>query len=319
MRPWPRTLLTLAVVATLALPAFAQRRPPRTELTILTGAEGGTYHALARDIERLLEEVAGELGLDLDVVPSQGALQNVVDVFTHSTVPLAFAQLDLFEYFRYYAKTDARARQVVESMHVVLPLYDEEVHVLGRHTVTRLADLAGKRISIGEPGSGTSVTARVLLRLARIEPGKVEQLPAARAIEALRRGEIDAMVLVRGVPARDLAERMTPADRFVFLPIDIAAATASESLARVYRKGTIPAGTYPGQRETVETLTIRSGIGTSGPVSCEALGQLARAVMTHLPWLQEHGHPKWKSVRFDAAEMRALPRLSPCVARALGG
>jgi TRAP transporter TAXI family solute receptor len=309
--------LLAAVLA--ASPGAAQGTGPRprTELTILTGSESGTYYAVARDLERLLEEVVPEAGIDLDVVPSQGALQNPIEVFRHQSVHLGITQLDVASYLRIYGKDNAEARRVVQGLQLVLPLYDEEVHLLARPGIQGIAGLRGKRVAIGEPGSGATVTALTLLHLAGVKPRDVQALEMSRALDALRKGEIDALFDVAGAPVRRLIEQVSAGDRLSLLPIRLQPHPDDAALAAVYLPTTIPAGTYPWQERPVETVTVRSGVVASGTVRCEAIGDLARLAVSHLDWLRRNGHPKWRSVSLDAGTILAHPRLSPCVAARL--
>lgn len=316
MRRGIGVVLVVALAATLAAAQGTGRRP-RTELTILTGSQLGTYHAVARDLERLLEEVAPEAGVDLDVVPSQGALQNAIEVFRHQSIHLGMTQLDVLSYMKIYGQAHEEARRVVDGLQIALPLYDEEVHLLARPGVQGIAGLRGKRVAIGEPGSGTTVTALTLLHLAGVKPRDVHTLDAARAIDALRRGEIDALFEVGGAPVRRLVEQISAADRITLLPIRLQPHADDVPMAAAYRATTIPAGTYAWQERPVETVTIGSGIVTSGTVPCEALGALARLAVDHLDWLRRNGHPKWQSVTLTRPGILALPRLSPCVATGL--
>jgi TRAP transporter TAXI family solute receptor len=309
-------MLVVALAATLAAAQGTGRRP-RTELTIVTGSELGTYHAVARDLERLLEEVVPEAGVDLDVVPSQGALQNAIEVFRHQSIHLGITQLDVVSYLKIYGQTHEEARRVVEGLQVVLPLYEEEVHLLARPGIQGIAGLRGKRVAIGEPGSGTTVTALTLLHLAGVKPRDVQALDATRAVDALRKGEIDALFDVSGAPVRRLVEQISVADRISLLPIHVQPHADDAAMAAVYRATTIPAGTYPWQERPVETVTIRSGIATSGAAPCEAIGALARLAVDHLDWLRRNGHLKWQSVTLTRPRILALPRLSPCVATGL--
>ena len=309
-------VLIVAVATSLAAAQGATLRP-RTELTILTGSELGTYYAVARDLERLLEEVVPEAGVDLDVVPSQGALQNAIEVFRHPSIHLGITQLDVVAYLRLYGKEHEEARRVVEGLQLVLPLYDEEVHLLARSGIQGIAGLRGKRVAIGEPGSGTSVTALTLLHLAGVKPRDVHTLEKGRAIEALRKGEIDALFDVVGAPARQLVEQVSAADRLNLLTIRLQPHPDDAALAAVYVPTTIPAGTYPWQERPVETVTIKSGVVASGTVRCEAIGAFARVAVDRLDWLRRNGHPKWQSVRLDREQILTNPRLSTCVATRL--
>jgi hypothetical protein len=67
----------------------------------------------------------------------------------------------------------------------------------------------------------------------------------------------------------------------------------------------------------VETVTVKSGVVTSGTARCEAIGAFARLAVDHLDWLRRNGHPKWQSVSLDAGKILTLSRLSPCVATRL--
>ncbi len=309
-------VLVVTLAASLAAAQTVGFRP-RTELTILTGSELGTYYAVARDLERLLEEVVPEAGVDLDVVPSQGALQNVIEVFRHQSIHLAITQLDVMAYLRLYGKEHEEARRVVEGLQLVLPLYDEEVHLLARPGIQGIAGLRGKRVAIGSPGSGTTVTALTLLHLAGVKPRDVHSLETSLALDALRKGELDALFVVVGAPARHLVEQVSAADRLNLLTIRLQPHPDDAALAAVYVPTTIPAGTYAWQERPVETVTIKSGVVASGTVRCEAIGAFARVAMDRLEWLRRNGHPKWQSVNLDPATILALPRLSPCVATRL--
>jgi uncharacterized protein len=314
MRGIGAALLVVALAAGLAAAQGTGHRP-RTELLIVTGPELGSYYAVARDLERLMEEVVPEAGVDLDVVPSQGALQNAIEVFRHDAIHLGITQLDVTSYLRIYGQDNAEARRVVDGLQVVLPLFEEEVHLLARPGIHGIAGLRGKRVAIGQPGSGTTVTAMTLLRLAGVKPREVPTLEFAEAVEALRKGEIDALFHVVGAPAQLLLEKVSAADRLTLVPIRLESHPDDATMASLYVPATIPAGTYPWQERPVETVKVRSGIVTSGVVRCDAIGALARSAVDHLDWLRQNGHPKWRSVTLDATAILAIKRLSPCVAK----
>jgi TRAP-type uncharacterized transport system substrate-binding protein len=154
----------VVAVALVTASSDAQGPPqplPRTELILLTGFESGTYYPVGRDIRRLLDERAPQLGIELAVVPSRGALQNVVDVFRHPAIQLGITQADVLSYLEIYARGDPEARRILGGLQVVSPLFDEDVYLFARPEYKEIGDLAGKRIAIGPAGSGTTVTALV--------------------------------------------------------------------------------------------------------------------------------------------------------------
>lgn len=320
--------LAAAVVAAVLVAGSSDaqsppRPSPRTELILLTGFESGVYHPVGRDIRRLLDERGPELGIELAVVPSRGALQNVVDVFRHPSIQLGLTQADVLSYLEIYARGDPEARRILGGLQVVVPLFDEDVYLFARPEIKEIGDLAGKRIGIGPAGSGTTVTALVLLHLAGVEPRELVNIEFGEAADALRRGRIDAAFGVFGtpsalvaeaVPARPVGRRIQP------LSIRLKPRPEDMALAQHYRPSTIPAGTYPWQERAIDTVKVTSLLVTAGaPLgspACEGIGHLALLVTKNLDWLKRHGQPTWKDVRPDSAAILADPRVSPCVVKA---
>jgi TRAP transporter TAXI family solute receptor len=312
-------VLMLVSVATLA---GAQSRPARTELMILTGPESGTYYQMARDVKRLLDEVATEASVDLAVVPSQGALQNVIDVFRYQSIQLGITQGDVLSYLEVYARGDPDARRAVGGLQVVGGLYDEDVYLFARPGIKGIGDLAGKRVDIGPPGSGTTVTSLVLLHLAGVEPREiVNLLEVGDAIAALRKGRIDAFFRVIATPADYLRDDISDSHGFVLVPVKLAPAPRDQALAQHYLPAVIRAKAYPWLDRDVETVKVRAAIVTAGAPpgspACDAIGRLIAAVLSHRAWLGQHGHGRWKAVGYDSATILADPRVSPCAVRAL--
>ncbi len=310
-------LLAVALVTASSHAQSPPRPPARNELIMLTGSESGTYHPIGRDIRRLLDELGPELGVELAVVPSQGALQNVIDVFRHRSIQLGITQTDVLSYLEIYARGDPEARRILGGLQIVAPLFDEDVYLLARPESKEIGDLAGKRVAIGWAGSGTTVTALVLLHLSGVEPRELVNLEFGEALTALRRDRIDAAFYVIGTPSEFLAQSVSPSERIVLLPIRLKPRPQDTPLARHYEPSTIPAGTYPWLGRSVDTVKVRSVVVTAGAPAgtpaCEAMGQLTRLVANNLDWLRRYGHPTWKAIRPDRAALLADPRLSPCV------
>jgi TRAP transporter TAXI family solute receptor len=314
-------VLTAATLSTVADAQVVPPPAPRTELMILTGSESGIYYQMGRDAKRLVNEVVPETAIDLAVVPSQGALQNMIDLFRHRSFQLAVSQEDVVAYLEIYARGDPEIRRALDGVQVVGRLYEEDVYLVARPGVRALGDLTGKRIDIGPPGSGTSVTALVLLHLAGVEPREVVNLfEINESVTALRRGRIDAFFRVTGTPAAYLRESISASHGFVLVPIRLSPKPLDAPLARLYRPATIPANAYPWLDHPVDTVKIRTTVVTSGaPVgspTCDAIGRLAKAVTQNMAWLRQHGHPQWNTLQNAAAGILDEPRLSPCAAPA---
>ncbi len=321
MKWFQSVVLAVASVAIVADAQVAPRAASRTELMMITGGESGAYFAMGRDIKRLVDEVAPEVGIELAILPSQGALQNVIDVFRYKSVQLGVTQSDVLSYLQIYARGDPDARRVIGELQIAGGLYDEDVYLFARPGINGLADLSGKRVDIGPPGSGTTVTALVLLHLAGVEPREVVNLFETRqVITALRAGRIDAFFRVAGTPAEYLRESISASYGFVLVPIRLNPKTEDAPLAQHYTPTVIKAHAYPWLDRPVETVKIRTAMVTAGaPVgsaACDAIGRLFRLVADNVPWLRQHGHPKWKELERGPADVLADPRVSPCVTQA---
>ena len=321
MRRLGSVILVIGSLATLAGAQGAPGRPPRTELMMVTGSEYGTYYPMARDIKRLLDEVVPDAGIELAVVPSPGALQNVIDVFRYEAIHLGLTQTDVLDYLEIYARGDPDARRILGGLQIAGALYDEDVYLIARPGIRSLGDLTGKRVDIGLAGSGTTVTALVLLHLAGVQPREMVNFPQVTdAITALRKGRIDAFFRVTATPAQYLTEGISSSHGFVLVPIRLSPKPELARLAQHYRPAVIRAKAYPWLDHPVETVKVGVRIVKAGDVpgspACAAIGRLVEIIREHLPWLQENGHPKWKDVDRDPAELLADPRISPCVVQA---
>ena len=124
--------------------------------------------------------------------------------------------------------------------------------------VTTVADLSGKRVSLGSPGSGTEVIALRILEAAGIDPdADIEraQLGVDETVEALRDGTVDAGFWSGGLPTGALVEYATTGD-MVLVPTGEHAAAMAEEYGEYYFEEPIPAGTYEGQDEDVSSVVV---------------------------------------------------------------
>jgi TRAP transporter TAXI family solute receptor len=126
--------------------------------------------------------------------------------------------------------------------------------------IASVADLAGKRVGTGAPGSGFELFSVRLLTAAGIDPETgVERvkLSTQDTYNAMRDGKIDAMVFVGGTPVGGMTDLLTGSEgKYVFLPLDDYLGTMNDAHANLYSAQSLPAGTYPGQSETVSTMGV---------------------------------------------------------------
>ena len=145
-------------------------------------------------------------------------------------------------------QSDPVLTRIAKKTKMVLPLYNEEVHVLGRRGIGDFDELAGKRVAVGREGSGTYLTARLLFKLAEVTPAESVLIDTDEALAELKAGRIDAMFYVAGFPVRLLKEDVKDTDQLALVPI------TSKSIVEFYPRAEITANTYAWQPAAVSTV-----------------------------------------------------------------
>jgi hypothetical protein len=189
-------------------------------------------------------------------------------------------------------QTNQLLKNVAKKIKMVYPLYNEEIHLVGRQGISSFNDLAGKRVAIGEEGSGTYLTSKLLFEVSKVSPKEMVLAGTDQALAKLKAGAVDAMVYVAGLPVKLFSESVSEADNLHIIPI------TNKDVQQFYPAAEIPAGTYPWQREAVPTVAVKAVLISFDfrTANCENVGRFAGILAENLEWLQKNGHPKWKAV-----------------------
>lgn len=296
----------LCLVLSLGMLLFSHTSTS-SEMTMVTGSQTGTYYQFGLDIRKLLYPE-----VKLSVLPSPGAFTNLL-AMGYQNIPLGIIQFDVLDSLL-IGSDDVTLRELAQSIRVVFPLYNEEIHLLVSSKIKQLADLNGKQVAIGSNGSGTSLTAPLLLNTLEIKPSKQIKIGGEDAIEELRAGNIDAMFYVVGAPAALFQKRVKATDKFHLLPIPA-------ELGGTFSSVTIPAGTYSWQETEVKTVATKAFLVTHAHTltdpECHKVGNLAQIIYDRLDELKETGHSKWKNVALDYNALLKHRSLSVCVLQSL--
>ncbi len=280
------------------------------EITIVAGEESGEYYAVAKDIEKL----AREKNMDIDVMPTRGALQNIHDVFAYSTVPLGITQADTLAFLNTFANDDTQARLQAENLRTLMPLYQEEVYIITSKDINSVTELAGKKVAIGDRGSGTNTTASTLLYQWGIAPEALFTYDIKRALFALREKEVDAVFYVTGMPSKVLNEQILPEDNFHLLPVSLETKADDEFYSQLYTPITLQANTYTWQSEALETLAVQSYLITTAEQDCQKIDPVVNLIKDNLSWFKTNGDSVWKNVDLNNTQSQKLEKVSQCVA-----
>ncbi|MBR4865568.1 MAG: TAXI family TRAP transporter solute-binding subunit [Clostridia bacterium] len=274
-----------------------------TSMTMGTGGSSGTYYAFGGVLGQY---ITNEAGIQTTVVSTDGSKANIQGIDA-GDYQLATVQSDVMAYA--WAGTSSFAEDgVVDSFRVVGGLYAEAVQLITMDpAIQTVADLAGKAVSIGAPGSGVYFNAIDVLGAAGLteEDIDAQYQSFADSTEALIDGKIDAAFIVAGAPTPAITQLMTSADAYL-VPIDGEIAEACMASCPYYTALAIPAGTYPGQDADVMTLTVKATLIVSADASEDDVYNLTAAIFDNIDAIKaEHGKGAELSIENATSGMTA--------------
>ena len=295
-------VLVLVMVGTLST---AARGAEQVFLGIITGDLKSTAHQVGMDLKALLKRH----NIHLAVYNSRGSVENIYAVYQRPGNHLGLVQSDVLAFVA-KVRSDHRLQLIEDKVKWIYPLYDQEIHVLASAQILSFGDLAGKRVAIGHAESGSYLTSRLLFEISGVAPAAFVSLGNAKALDALKAGTIDAIVIVDGIPVERLALDVSTTDGLHLLPV------VYDTIRAFYPQTIIPAGTYPWQTTDLPTVTVRSMLVAYDFRNhhCRTIGSVAGLIKENMDWLRFNGHPKWKTVDLNAA-VTGWERY-PCVAKA---
>jgi TRAP transporter TAXI family solute receptor len=296
-------LLAATVVAALCIGCGTDATP--TFLTILTGNTSGVYYPLGVALSQLFRTTIPEANIS---VQATAASAENVRLLEAERGELAFALGDVVA-DAWEGNEDAGFTTPLRKLRAVATIYPNYIQIVASADsgVRTLADLRGSRISVGAPGSGTELNARAILAAAGLsydDFSKVEYLSFSESVELIKNRQLDITLQSAGLGVaslRDLAASVP----IVVIPIP---ADIVENVGRsVYQPGTIPAGTYDGQLDAVETATVRNVLVTHDGVPDDVVYRMTAALFEHLDELAAAHAAASQITRDDAVRNLAVP------------
>lgn len=257
-RHMPRQLIlgSIAAITLLAgalAPSAAQEK--RT-LSIVTGGTGGVYYPLGGGLANLLSKhvpgwqaTAEVTGGSVDNLKLIGAKRADI-AFT-----MADASLDA-------AKGEDKFKGAAVPHKALAVLYPNRMHVVSTEGsgINTLANLKGKRVSTGSPGSATEIMAFRVIEAMGLDKDKDlrrERLGVAESTNAVKDRKIDAYFWVGGLPTAAVTDlAATPGVKIKLVDHGAAVAGMNQKYGQLYSTGLIPAKTYPGQDKDVEIAVV---------------------------------------------------------------
>jgi TRAP transporter TAXI family solute receptor len=282
-KQWLGVVLGIALAVGSVGPSWA------ADMGIITGSEKGTYYQFGLNLQKLMKPN----GINVTVSTSKGSVENVFAVYQRPATQLGIVQSDVLAFVA-RVETDPVLKQIAKKIKMVFPLYNEEVHILGRG-IGSFDELADKRVAIGREGSGTYLTARLMFKVAEIEPKQMVLIDTDEALAELKAGRVDAMFYVAGAPVKLFSGNVAESDGLALVPVN------NKSITEFYPNVEIPAQTYPWQAQPVSTVAVKSVLVSFDfrRLDCDNVGRFAQVMASNMGWLVDNGHPKWKTVKLD--------------------
>jgi TRAP transporter TAXI family solute receptor len=288
-----------ASTAVLAAPTF---------INVLTGGTSGVYYPVGVALSQVYS--TGIDGSKTSVQATKASVENL-NLLQIGRGELAFALGDSVS-DAWAGVEEAGFKAPLKRLRAIAGTYPNYIQIVASEDsgIKTLADLKGKRISVGAPKSGTELNARAIFKAAGLtyeDMGKVEFLPFAESVELMKNRQLDATLQSSGLgmaAIRDLSSTMKLS--YVAVPQDVVTQIGNAA----YQPGMIPAGTYDGQSADVPTVAITNILVSHNKVSDEVAYQMTKLLFDNLERLG-NAHSAAKDIKLETAAQNLPIPLHP--------
>lgn len=272
----------LTLIAAAALAAGAASAQEDTFVTIGTGGVTGVYYPTGGAICRLVNRNRAEHGIRCSVESTGGSVYNV-NALRQGQLEFGVAQSDVQS--QAY-NGEGEFTEPFEGLRAVFSVHPEPFTVVARADagIESFDDLQGKRVNIGNPGSGQRVLMERLMEAkgwTTSDFALASELQAAEQSQALCDNNIDAMVYSVGHPSGSIQEATTACDSVL---VDVTGPEVDQLIEEnnYYRVATIPGGMYRGNDGDTTTFGVGATFVTSEQVSEDVAYEVTKAVFENI-------------------------------------
>jgi uncharacterized protein len=273
--------LALGITSLAAFVAFAAPEAPAQQqfVTIGTGGVTGVYYPAGGSICRLVNQGRSEHGIRCSAESTGGSVFNV-NTIREGELDMGVVQSDV-QYNAYNGVEQFADSGPVEKLRAVFSLHPEPFTVVVRPDsgITSFEDLKGKRVNVGNPGSGQRATVEILMERygwTMSDFALASELPSREQSAALCDNRVDAILFTVGHPTGSIAEPVATCDaQLINVTGDIVDQLVEEH--SYYFHATIPAGMYNND-EDVQTFGVGATVVSSTDTTPEVVYQVTKAV-----------------------------------------
>lgn len=253
-------------------------------VTIGTGGVTGVYYPTGGAICRLVNKDRAKHGVRCTVESTGGSVYNI-NAIRSGELDMGIVQSD-WQYHAYKGTSRFADAGAFKDLRAVFSVHPETFTVVARSdaNITTFADLKGKRVNIGDPGSGQRATMAELLKLmgwTTRDFALASELKPAEQAQALCDNKVDAIVYVVGHPNGSIQEATTACNTVV-VSVKGEAVDKLIKASPFYAKAIIPGGMYKGSLKDVETFGVMATFVASTRTDAATIYQVVKAVFDNL-------------------------------------
>ncbi|GEK72074.1 MULTISPECIES: TAXI family TRAP transporter solute-binding subunit [Halomonas] len=284
--------------AMFASPAMAQDE--EQFITIGTGGQTGVYYVVGQSVCRLVNRL-DDANIKCNAPSTGGSVANINGIKS-GELDMGVVQSDV--QFQAYNGTGNFEDEAYDKLRAVFRVHGEPLTILARADadIETLDDLEGKRVNIGNPGSGQRNTMEVVMDAkgwTQDSFSLASQLDAAEMASALADNNIDAMAYVVGHPNGAIQEATTTVDSRL-VPLNDEDVQGIVDEYPYYSMSVIPGGLYKGNPDDVETFGVAATFVTDSDTSDEVVYQTVKAIFDNFDRFKQL-HPAFANL--DPQEM----------------
>jgi TRAP transporter TAXI family solute receptor len=280
---------------------FARKHGGTMRLSIATGNTGGVYYPYGGGLARVISQSVPNVDATAEVTAASVDNLKLIQL---GKADIAFVLTDTLDDAIHgrgpFAKMPVKAR----TLAVLYPNYTQVGTIEGKG-INRLADLKGRVVSTGSPGSGTEVIAFRVLRAAGIDPDKdirKQSLTVNASVDALKDGKIDAFFWSGGLPTASLLDlASTIGVTAKLIPNDEVLPKLQQAYSPgLYFRLVIPKGTYAGVNYDSGSVGVANALVVKDTMSDELAYELTKVLFDRQPDLAAI-HPEAKKLKVETA------------------
>lgn len=297
------TTCVLLMAAAAAITTGAAVAQQQQFINVLTGGQSGVYYPLGVALSQIFSKDIPNARSTAQVTRASAENLNLLQAGRGELgLTLADALSDAWN-----GNEEAGFKSKLDKLRGLSATYNNYVQIVASADsgIKSLADLKGKRVSVGAARSGTELNARAVFKaagLAYTDLAKVEYLPFGESVELMKNRQLDATLQSAGLGVASIRDLAT-AIKIVVIPVpaDVIAKIGNPA----YQPSVIPANTYTGQTEDVATAAIPNFLVTHSGVSDDVAYQMAKAMYANLDTLYA-AHNAAKAIKRENA-IKGMP------------